>query len=136
MEAPARLRAIALDKTGTLTRGEPEVQEVIALNGHTDLELLERVAGMEAQSDHPLARAIVAYAHARSISPLPVEDFQILQGKGATGRIGQTQYWVGSHRYLEERKQETPAIHAPLDSMADAGRSVVVVGDDRHVCGL
>jgi Zn2+/Cd2+-exporting ATPase len=136
MEAPARLRAIALDKTGTLTRGEPEVQEVMALNGHTDFELLERVAGLETQNDHPLARAIVAHAHERRISPLPVEDFRILPGKGATGRIGQTQYWVGSHRYLEERKQETPAIHARLESMADAGHSVVVVGDDRHVCGL
>ena len=136
IEAPARLRAIALDKTGTLTRGTPEVQEVIPLNGHTDVELLQRVAGMESQSDHPLARAIMAHAQARGVDPLPVEDFRILQGKGATARIRETQYWVGSHRYLEERKQETPEIHARLETMAGAGRSVVVVGDDRHVCGL
>jgi Cd2+/Zn2+-exporting ATPase len=136
VEAPAQLRALALDKTGTLTRGEPEVVDVIPLNGHTDVELLQRVAWMETRSDHPLARAIVNYAHARGIEPTAVEDFQIVQGKGATARIGDTQYWIGSHRYLEERGQETPEIHNRLDSLASAGRSVVVVGNERHVCGL
>ena len=136
LEIPASLRAIALDKTGTLTRGEPEVQEVVPLSGRTEVELLERVAGLESHSEHPLARAILAYAKARGVQPLPVQDFRIFQGKGATGRFGDRQYWVGSHRYLEERGQETPAIHAQLEDMAGASRSVVVVGDEEHVCGL
>ncbi|MGE0703141.1 MAG: heavy metal translocating P-type ATPase [Vicinamibacterales bacterium] len=136
VEAPARIRAIALDKTGTLTRGEPEVLEVVPLSGHSEVELLQRVAGMEAHSDHPLARAIVRYADERKIQPLPVEDFQIIQGKGAKGRVDGAEYWIGSHRYLEEREQETPDIHDRLEKMAEAGRSVVVVGDQRHVCGL
>ena len=136
MEAPARLKAIALDKTGTLTRGTPEVQQVIPLNGHTERELLETVAGLEQQSDHPLARAIIVHTQGLGIDPLPVEGFKIFQGKGATARVGQEQYWVGSHRYLEERGQETPEIHAQLEAMASAGRSVVVVGNEQHVCGL
>lgn len=136
MEAPAKVRAIALDKTGTLTRGEPEVLEVVPLDGHTDVDLLQRVAGMEAQSDHPLAKAIMRYAEARTIQPLPVNDFRIVPGKGATARIDGTEYWIGSHRYLEERHQETADIHRRLEEMAGEGRSVVVVGDQRHVCGL
>ena len=136
MEAPARLQAIAFDKTGTLTRGEPEVLEVVALNGHTDVELLQRVAGMETHSDHPMARAIVQYVEARDVQPLPVENFQILQGKGATARVDGALYWIGSHRYLEERQQETTDIHDRLERMASDGRSVVVVGNERHVCGL
>ena len=136
MEAPARVRAIAFDKTGTLTRGKPEVLEVVPLNGHTDIELLRRVAGMEAHSDHPLARAIVQYAAERSIEALPVEGFQVVQGKGATARVDGTEYWIGSHRYLEERQQETPDVHDRLEKMAGDGRSVVVVGNQRHVCGL
>ena len=136
VEAPARIRAIALDKTGTLTRGAPEVLDVVPLNGHTDVELLQRVAGMEAHSDHPLARAIVQYADERKIQPLAVEEFQIVQGKGATGRVDATEYWIGSHRYLEERQQETPDVHDRLEKMAADGRSVVVVGNQRHVCGL
>lgn len=136
VEVPARLRAIAFDKTGTLTRGEPEVLEVVPLNGHTHLDLLGRVAGMEAQSEHPLARAIIRYAAAHNIQPIPVDGFRIVQGKGATARIDGTEYWVGSHRYLDERQQETAEIHDQLERMASDGRSVVVVGNDRHVCGL
>ena len=136
MEAPARVRAIAFDKTGTLTRGRPEVLEVVPLNGHTDVELLQRVAGMEAHSDHPLAKAIVQYAEEHKIQPLAVEAFQIIQGKGATGRVDGAEYWIGSHRYLEERQQETEDVHDRLEKMAGGGRSVVVVGNQRHVCGL
>lgn len=110
--------------------------DVVPLNGHTDVELLERVAGMESRSDHPFARAIVQYAQARGIEALSVNDFQIVQGKGATAHIGDTQYWIGSHRYLEERGHETPEIHDRLETMAGAGRSVVIVGNHRHVCGL
>lgn len=136
IEAPARLKAIALDKTGTLTRGEPEVQEVVPVNGHTEHDLLQRAAGLEAHSEHPLARAILAFADTRGIAPLPATDFQIFQGKGAAARIGGIAYWVGSHRYLEERGLETPALHAQADAMAGAGRSVVVVGDAHEVWGL
>jgi Zn2+/Cd2+-exporting ATPase len=136
MEVPARLRAIAFDKTGTLTHGVPEVQSIVPLAGYSDTELLQRIVGMETQSDHPLAHAIVAYARARGIEPLPAEEFRIFQGKGATARVGDTQYWVGSHRYLEERAQETPEIHERLEAMASAGQSVVVVGDEKRVCGL
>ena len=136
VEAPARLKAIALDKTGTLTAGRPVVTEVTALNGHSESELLSRVAGLEAHTDHPLARAIVSHAAERGIPVIAVSDFQVIPGKGARGIIDGREYWVGSHRYLEERGQETPEVHAALESWSAAGQSVVVVGSDRHVCGL
>ncbi len=136
VEAPARLRAVALDKTGTLTEGRPAVVEVVPLNGHTEAELLERAAALESQSTHPLAHAIVAHAQTRGVSVPPVEGFRVLPGKGAVGRVGGTDYWVGSHRHLEERGQETPEVHDRLEALARAGRTVVVVGNDRHVCGF
>jgi Cd2+/Zn2+-exporting ATPase len=136
VEAPARLKAIAFDKTGTLTEGKPAVAEVVPLNGHDEPELLERAAAMEVRSDHPLARAIVAYAQERGVRPAPAEDFQIVQGKGATARFDGRQFWVGSHRYLEERGQETQEVHERLEAMSGAGRTVVVVGNEEHVCGL
>lgn len=136
LETPGRLRAIALDKTGTLTTGKPQVVEVVPLNDHTEKGLLEHAAGMEMHSDHPLAHAIVAHAQGRGVPVRHVESFQILQGKGATGRFSGKQYWLGSHRYLEERGQETPEVHDRLEAMSKAGRSVVVVGTDDHVCGL
>jgi len=136
VEIPARLRAVALDKTGTLTWGRPAVVEVLPLAGHDERELLQRVGALEARSEHPLARAILAYTKHRGIAVAPAEDFQILQGKGATGRFEGREYWLGSHRYLEERGQETPEIHERLEAMSRAGRTAVVVGTGEHVCGL
>ncbi|HEX3130931.1 MAG TPA: heavy metal translocating P-type ATPase [Thermoanaerobaculia bacterium] len=136
VEIPARLRAVALDKTGTLTWGRPAVVEVVPLAGHEERELLQRVGALEARSEHPLARAILTYTKDRGIAVVPAEDFQILQGKGATGRFEGREYWLGSHRYLEERGQETPEIHERLEAMSQAGRTAVVVGTGAHVCGL
>jgi len=136
VEAPARLKAIAMDKTGTLTLGRPEVVEVVALAEHTQEELLERAAALESQSTHPLAHAILAYSKAKGIAVPPLDEFRILAGKGAAGRVRGTEYWLGSHRYLEERGQETPEVHARLEALSAAGRAIVVVGNDRHVCGF
>lgn len=136
LEMAGRLKALAVDKTGTLTRGEPAVVEVVSWDDHGETGLLERVAAMEARSDHPLARAIVAYAKGRGIAVNPATDFKIVQGKGATAMFGTELYWLGSHRYLEERGQETPEVHQQLEAMAGKGRTVVLVGDSNHVCGL
>lgn len=136
MEAPASLNAVALDKTGTLTEGKPHVVKVVPVNNHTEMELLARAAALESRSDHPLAQAIVAYAQGRSVEFAPAEDCQILPGKGATGRFNGKNYWLGSHRLLEERGQETPEVHQELQRMTEAGSTVVVVGTDDHVCGF
>jgi Cd2+/Zn2+-exporting ATPase len=136
VEAPAHLRAIAFDKTGTLTRGQPAVVEVVPLSGHDEQELLERAAAMESRSDHPLAHAIVRHAGERGVRFAPADDFQMIQGKGARARFDGREYWLGSHRYLEERRQETPEIHERLETMSGAGRTVVVIGNPDHVCGL
>jgi Cd2+/Zn2+-exporting ATPase len=136
VEAPARLRAIAMDKTGTLTEGHPAVVEIVARAGHTDQELLAIAAGLELHSDHPVARAIVARAIVEDVKPLPASDFRIIQGKGATGTIAGRPYWLGSHRYLEERGADTPDIHVALEALASSGRTVVVVGEEAHVCGF
>jgi len=136
LEAPARLKVIAVDKTGTLTRGEPEVQKIVPLNGHSVEELLNRVASLEAQSEHPLAKAIQRKAKAAGISLSPVEGFRAIKGKGAEGYINGRRFWVGSHRLLHEKTRESADIHEKALELEDAGHSVVVVGSDRHVCGL
>lgn len=136
IEAPARLRALALDKTGTLTEGTPQVIDVVPLTGHSEAELLEVIGAMEARSDHPLARAIVAYVKGKGISSFAAADVQSVQGRGMSALVRGKPYWLGSHRYLEELGQETPEIHAELEARSSAGRSVVVVGTRDHVCGF
>jgi Zn2+/Cd2+-exporting ATPase len=136
VEVPASLKAIAMDKTGTLTIGEPKVVDVVPMNGHDESELLSRGGALEANSNHPLARAIVAEAQLRKLSLPTVEDFEIIQGKGARGTIEGRPFWLGSHRYLEERQQQEPDVHDQLQQMQESGRTVVVVGNDEHVCGF
>ncbi len=136
IELPAQLKAIAMDKTGTLTQGAPAVVDVVPMNGHDEDELLMRAGALERNSNHPLARAIVEEAKRRSIEIVPADDFETIQGKGASGVINGKPFWLGSHRYLEQRDQETPEVHEQLESMQQAGRTVVVVGNDEHVCGF
>jgi len=136
IELPAQLRAIAMDKTGTLTQGKPAVVDVVPLNGHNEIELLERAGALELNSNHPLARAIVEEAKRRGIVVSAAEQFETIQGKGASGIIDGKAYWLGSHRYLEQRGQETPEVHEQLVAMQDAGRTVVVIGNEEHVCGF
>ncbi|GMU66836.1 MAG: hypothetical protein AMXMBFR36_31100 [Acidobacteriota bacterium] len=136
IETPARITTVAFDKTGTLTRGRPMVVEVVPLAEHDERALLERAAALEAASEHPVARAIREHAATLGVRPARAESFENLPGRGARGTIGGRPFWIGSHRYLEERGQETPEVHARLEALAGAGRSVVVVGNADHVCGL
>jgi Cd2+/Zn2+-exporting ATPase len=136
LEAPAGLQAIAMDKTGTLTHGHPEVQEIVPFAGHTQKELLEIAATLEARSEHPLARAILRRAEAEGITPRPAENFQALKGKGARAQIDGQSFWIGSHRLMEEMGEETPDVHERAAQFEKAGSSVVAIGNDEHVCGL
>ena len=136
MELPARLKAIAFDKTGTLTRGRPEVVGVAPLAGHTAEELLERAGALEARSSHPLASAIITHARLIGIAPSPAEDVRVLPGKGVSGRFRGETFWLGSHRYLVERGQETPETGKRAEEFERQGRTVVVIGNENHVCGL
>lgn len=136
VEAPAHLKAVALDKTGTLTQGRPRVVEVAPMSGHDERELLEIASALESRTEHPLAVAIRDFATAKGVVAAAPEDFRIIQGKGAQGRVLGREYWIGSHRYLEERRQETPEVHERLETLSRSGHSVVVIGDESHVCGF
>src|SRR5581483_5752570 len=136
IELPARLKAIALDKTGTLSRGEPIVVQVLPLNRHTEEELLERAAALEARSAHPLARAVARAAAERGVPVKAATEVAMMQGKGVTGVFEGERFWLGSHRYLEERGQETPEVHDKAEAFEREGQTVVAIGNERHVCGL
>lgn len=136
IELPGQLKAIAFDKTGTLSEGRPVVLAVRPLNGHSEEELLARAVALEARSGHPLARAIMEHAVARGIEPAPAEDVRILPGKGVTGKFEGRDFWLGSHRYLEERAQETAELHNLAEAFQRQGRTVMAIGNETHVCGL
>jgi Zn2+/Cd2+-exporting ATPase len=136
LEAVAGLRAIAVDKTGTLTCGEPVVQEVVPLNGHSPTELLERAAALERQSTHPIARAILERASQEGVQVDAVDDYQNLNGRGAEGKVAGRHYWIGSHRLMLERMPNAGAAHLQSVELKSTGSSVVAIGSEDHVCGL
>lgn len=136
IELPAQVRAIAMDKTGTITRGEPQVVRVVPLGGHTEAELLARAAGLEARSTHPLARAILRHAQSAGVRSASAADVQVLKGKGLTGTFAGEAFWLGSHRYVVERGQDLPEITREAEALEARGNTVIVVGNARHVCGL
>jgi len=136
LEAPAKLKAIALDKTGTLTYGRPAVQEVIPLNGYTEEKILGYAAALESHSTHPLGRAIISAAESKGITVIPADNFTSIPGKGGKGTIDGTRYWIGSHRLIEEMGVEEPETHRIAVSLEDAGHSIVAVCNEKHVCGL
>ncbi|MFO7955638.1 MAG: cation-translocating P-type ATPase [Candidatus Brocadiia bacterium] len=136
LEAAGRLDALALDKTGTLTYGRPEVQRVIPLDEHTPEQLLRTAAAVEADSTHPLAEAVVREAARQGIVPTRADRFRNVSGMGVEGLVDGELFWVGSHRMMHDKGQETEQAHEAALGIEDAGHSVVAVGTDDHVCGL
>ncbi len=136
LEAPSRLRGIALDKTGTLTYGAPEVQAVYPFYGHTEEEVLAIAAALESESGHPIARAVVRAASGRGVGFEPASGVQDRKGKGTEASIQGKNFWIGSHRFLHEKGAETPDIHAKAVAIEDAAHTLVALGSDEHVCGL
>ena len=119
-----------------VTRGKPRVVRMVALDGHTEEELLARAAAVESASEHPLARAIVRAAEERALVVPRAAGVRAVVGKGVEGQFDGREFWVGSHRWLIERGRETVELRAQLDALSGPGRSVMVVGNARHVCGL
>ena len=136
LENLAQVRVVALDKTGTLTLGQPKVTEIVPLNGHDEANVLGIAAALEARSQHPLARAVLACAAERGIEASPAEEFQSLTGAGATGRIEGEPFFIGSPTWFAERGVDLADIKARIESLQKAGNTVVAVGDGQSLLGL
>ncbi|NIA24367.1 MAG: heavy metal translocating P-type ATPase [Gammaproteobacteria bacterium] len=130
LEELAQVRAVALDKTGTLTRGEPRVIDLVPLTTISDDDALTIAAGIERSSEHPLARAIVSAARRRGLELPVVSDFQAAPGAGARASIDGSVYVIGSPSYLTRL-----GIAAAADIVADleaSGATAVVLARDRE----
>jgi Cd2+/Zn2+-exporting ATPase len=129
LESGNLLKVLALDKTGTLTRGKPAVTDFIALRGQAD-EQLRTATALSARSDHPVSRAITTYAG--DAGPLPeVSGFAALQGRGVEGDIGGCRYRLGNHRLAEELGACSPELEARLGALEEQGKTVIVLVADK-----
>ena len=128
LENAGRVRAVALDKTGTLTRGEPAVVEVISLDGADPREVLALAASVEARSEHPLAGAILRHAATEGIESRPVQGTSAVVGRGIRARMDGKDVYVGGARLFEGIGGMEPGIRRALDEFAGRGQTAVLVG--------
>ena len=135
LEHLAAIQVVALDKTGTLTRGRPEVAQVFAADG-SEARLVSLAAGIETFSEHPLARAIVAYALARGFKPTPVSDFESLAGAGAKATWMNEEWFVGSLTLFTNLGMELAAIEDRVREFEEAGGTAVLLGTRARVIGI
>ncbi len=129
LEQIARLRSLAVDKTGTLTTGKPSVATIVAAPGFTQDDVLRLAAALDARSDHPLARAITSAAQQRGLSVTAADAATNVPGKGNTGVVGAQNAWLGSPRFAREQVPDgwLPDL-TPAGSPVLVGRTGVVVG--------
>ena len=134
LENARNLKAIALDKTGTITEGKPKLVEFVALSGDADKERVALIAAsLAGRSDHPVSRAI-AMGLERSTNE--VSEFKALPGRGVQGAVDGNTYVLGNHRLIEERGQCGASLEAQLRVHENAGRTVTLLASDQAVLGL
>lgn len=131
LETSARIDTVVMDKTGTLTKGEPEVTDVV-VDDIDEAELLGLVAAVESASEHPLAAAIVSYAADRGIKPLPLNGFRNVPGHGATAEVQGRRVAVGNRKLMVEENVDFGALMERRDELASNGRTAVLVAVDGH----
>jgi P-type Cu2+ transporter len=135
LETAAHIDVVVCDKTGTLTKGEPEVTDVIA-HGVSRAELLAFAAALERESEHPLARAVVATADAEKVEVLSVEAFENIRGQGAVAVVAGREVVIGNRRLMTERGIDTTVLEARRVELADGGRTAILVAVDGVAIGV
>ncbi len=136
LETLQKVDTVALDKTGTLTQGKPELMSVFAIGGETEERVVRLVASLERGSEHPLAAAVVEAAQANGMSLIPAEEFRSLTGRGVVGRVGGHDVAVGNESLLEELNIDAEELKAKAESLRNQGETVVFAAVDGRAAGI
>ncbi|MBW4963911.1 cation-translocating P-type ATPase [Sulfitobacter sp. CW3] len=136
VEAPSRLTALAMDKTGTITMGEPEVAGLHPLGGTAERDLLSAAVALEARSSHPLARAILARGERDGLKQSVATDTKTVPGRGVEGSWEGQSVWLGSDRFATEKGLGDTIPRDLLERIEGAGSTLVAVGSGDRLLGL
>ena len=138
LELAHKVDTVVFDKTGTLTDGTPHVAACLAADGHDESEVLAIAAGLQAGSEHPLARAVLAKHAASGSAARPARAQQALPGRGIAGEVDGTEYWLGNRRLMSENEVATAALDAAAAELQAAGRTVswLARASDRRALGV
>lgn len=136
LEAAGRINAVAFDKTGTITLGQPGVTDVVPIGGADRKSILEIAAGAEGRSEHPIGRAIVLAAEAGGLTPATADQVQALTGHGIAAEVGGHPVLIGTARLMAREGIDTVAAAEALDRLEAQGKTAVLVARDRQVVGV
>ena len=136
LEETGRIQVVALDKTGTITRGEPEVTDIIPAEGYTENELLGKALALEVKSEHPLAGAIVRRGSENDITPDEVTEFAALPGNGLKACLAGSVITGGSLSYISNLVNVPEDMKKQADSLAGLGRTPLLFAEDDRLIGI
>ena len=133
LEKAHKINALVLDKTGTLTKGEPEVTEIIAISDLSEEKLLLLAASAESKSEHPLAQAIVKKADNKPL--LPVDEFRAIPGRGLEARVAGESVVIGNRLLLEEKNIAYKEYEKGIESLENKGKTVMLIARENILIG-
>ena len=136
LEAAGRVQIVALDKTGTITAGHPQVTDILPAEGHTEDELLGKALALENLSEHPLARAIVEYGTAHHVQSAELTDFQAVPGNGLRGVLNGHSLNGGNSAYISAQTQIPDAVQKKAEELAEAGKTPMFFAEDGVLLGV
>ena len=136
LEEAGKVNTVVLDKTGTITKGEPKVTDLIMAEGVSEAELLETAYALEARSEHPLAGAVVAMAEGKKLKVCDVQDFMILPGNGLTAVNNGDQLIGGSLTFLSERIGVPDDVKTVAQRLAEEGKTPLLFARSKKILGV
>ena len=136
LEAAGRTQIVALDKTGTITSGEPKVTDILPAEGVTESELLTLAASLEQKSEHPLAKAVLAYAETETIACPDVTDFAALPGNGLSARLDGMEIYGGNAEFIATKASVPAELRAEAARLAAEGKTPLFFGGAGRLMGV
>ena len=136
LEETGKAQIVALDKTGTVTRGEPKVTDIVPAGDVPEQELLSAAYALESKSEHPLARAVNDYASGKGMTPEEVTDFAALPGNGLTARLGGAVLLGGSLSYTQSRLPVPEALTRRAEQLSEEGKTPLLFARDGSLLGM
>ena len=136
LEAAGRTQIVALDKTGTITEGSPRVTDLLPAEGVTETELLTLAAALESRSEHPLAKAVLADAEAKAITPPEVTDFAALPGNGLAAKLDGMDIYAGNAAFIQTRLTLPAALAQQAEKLASEGKTPLFFGGAGRLLGV
>ena len=136
LERSQKVNTVVLDKTGTITKGEPSVTDILTFNGYTTQDVLRISASAESGSEHPLARAIVSMAKTKKLGLENLSEFEAVSGMGVKASVGGKKVFFGNRKLLQKFEIQSEMIEQKMAKLESEGKTVMILAESNVVAGM